>query len=208
MRVRIHFKKTEAMRFTGHLDMHHAWMRVFRRAGLQLEHSQGFHPQPKLQLASALPLGYISSGEVLDGWLRDNFTTIDLAKSIQAVLPPGLELLTIEEIPSEAPKVQVALKTAEYRVVLPTSEDSDGLADKINQFLEATEILVDRRGKVRNIREFVDSLEYRSSGSGRPVITMRLSARESATGRADEILTNLGIDPFKCLIERTCLNFS
>ncbi len=50
-------------------------------------------------LASALPLGYISSGEVLDGWIRDNFTTIDLAKSIQAALPPGLELITIEGDP-------------------------------------------------------------------------------------------------------------
>ena len=39
-------------------------------------------------------------------------------------------------------------------------------------------------------------------------MTMRLSARESATGRADEILTHLGIDPFRCLIERTQLNFS
>lgn len=208
MRVRILFKKTEAMRFTGHLDLQHAWMRVFRRAGLQLEHSQGFHPQPKLQLASALPLGYISSGEVLDGWLKDSATTMELAKSIQVALPPGLELITVEEIPPEAPKVQVALKTADYQVVLPISEVSGGLADKINQFLEATEILVDRRGKVRNIRELVDSLEYCSSDNGRSVITMRLSARESATGRADEILTHLGIDPFKCLIERTRLNFS
>jgi radical SAM-linked protein len=208
MRVRILFKKTEAMRFTGHLDLQHAWMRVFRRAGLQLEHSQGFHPQPKLQLASALPLGYISSGEVLDGWLKDSATTMELAKSIQVALPPGLELITVEEIPPETLKVQVALKTADYQVVLPISEVSDGLADKINQFLEASEILVDRRGKVRNIRELVDSLEYCSSDNGRSVITMRLTARESATGRADEVLTHLGIDPLKCLIERTRLNFS
>jgi radical SAM-linked protein len=208
MRVRILFKKTEAMRFTGHLDLQHAWMRVFRRAGLQLEHSQGFHPLPKLQLASALPLGYISSGEVLDSWLRDNFTTIDLAKSIQAALPPGLELITVEEIPPETPKVQVALKTADYQVVLPVAENLDELPQNINRFLESTEILADRRGKSRNIRELVETLEYRPSNGGRSVITMRLSARESATGRADEILTHLSIDPFKCLIERTRLNFS
>ncbi len=59
------------MRFTGHLDLQQTWFRVFRRAGIQLEYSQGFHQQPKLQLASALPLGYISSGEVLDGWIKE-----------------------------------------------------------------------------------------------------------------------------------------
>ena len=34
MRIRIHFAKTPAMRFTGHLDLHRAWERMFRRAGL------------------------------------------------------------------------------------------------------------------------------------------------------------------------------
>lgn len=208
MRVRIHFKKTEAMRFTGHLDLQSAWMRVFRRAGLQLEHSLGFHPQPKLQLASALPLGYISSGEVLDCWIRDTFTTIDLAKSIQAALPPGLELNTIEVIPPEAPKVQVALMTADYQVLLPMVEELDDLPTKITGFLETTEVMVDRRGKPRNIRELVERIDFCPSKTGRSIMTMRLSARESATGRADEILTHLGIDPFRCLIERTQLNFS
>lgn len=208
MRVRIHFKKTEAMRFTGHLDLHHTWMRVFRRAGISLEYSLGFHPQPKLQLASALPLGYISSGEVLDCWIRDSYITIELAKLIQAALPPGLELNSIEEIPIEAPKIQVALKTADYQVYLSPNEIADDLSVNIKRFLESTEILVDRRGKIRNIRELVEKLEYCSSSNGRPVIKMLLSARESSTGRADEVLSQLGIDPFKCLIERTRLNFA
>ena len=46
MRIRITFSKTAAMRYTGHLDLHRAWERTFRRAGLPLAYSQGFHPQP------------------------------------------------------------------------------------------------------------------------------------------------------------------
>ncbi len=59
-RLRLTFAKTAAMRYTGHLDLHTTWERTLRRARLPLAYSQGFHPQPKIQLASALPLGFTS----------------------------------------------------------------------------------------------------------------------------------------------------
>jgi radical SAM-linked protein len=208
MRTRIVFKKTQAMRFTGHLDLNQTWMRVFRRAGIQLEYSQGFHQQPKLQLASALPLGYISSGEVLDAWIKEDLLLLDLSMKLQAALPPGLELIRVEEIPLDAPKVQVALQSADYLITLSPNENLQELQQRINQFNQSTEILLERRGKTRNIRDLVESLEQKTTADGKGIITMRLSARESATGRADEVLAHLGIDPYKSLIERISLNFA
>ena len=70
MRVRITFAKTDAMRFTGHLDLHRAWERTFRRAGLPLAYTQGFSPHPRINLASALPLGFTSERELVDIWLE------------------------------------------------------------------------------------------------------------------------------------------
>ena len=208
MRIRFVFKKTQAMRFTGHLDLQQTWFRVFRRAGIQLEYSQGFHQQPKLQLASALPLGYISSGEVLDAWIKEQLPLLDLSMKIQEALPPGLEVLQIEEIPHDAPKVQVALQSADYQIILSANENMNELQKKVDQFTQSTEILVERRGKTRNIRDLVESMGLSTTAEGKGMITMRLSARESATGRADEVLTHLGIDPYKSLIERISLNFS
>ena len=207
MRIRILFKKNQAMRFTGHLDLQHTWMRVFRRAAIPLEHSQGFHPQPKLQLASALPLGYISSGEVLDAWVSIDEHALDLAKRIQSALPPGLEIISVEEIPPDAPKVQVALQTADYLVNVPPSKEDSQLVERIRNFMRSSEILLERKGKERNIRELVEKLDGTMQKDGEYIITMRLSARESATGRADEIIKWLGIDPLTCLIQRTSLNF-
>ncbi len=69
-RVRILFAKTDAMRFIGNLDLHKAWERSCRRAGLPLAYSQGYNPQPKLNLASALPLGFTSQAELIDIWLE------------------------------------------------------------------------------------------------------------------------------------------
>jgi radical SAM-linked protein len=53
------------MRYTGHLDLHRAWERTFRRARLPLAYSQGFHPQPRLNLACALPL---ASPAIVKSW--------------------------------------------------------------------------------------------------------------------------------------------
>ena len=64
MRIRITFSKQGALRYTGHLDLHNLWERAARRAAIPLAYSQGFHPQPKIQLAAALPLGFSSRAEV------------------------------------------------------------------------------------------------------------------------------------------------
>ena len=44
MRVRVRFAKTEAMRFTGHLDLFRTWERTIRRASLPLSYTQGLSP--------------------------------------------------------------------------------------------------------------------------------------------------------------------
>ena len=66
MRIRITFAKQGALRYTGHLDLHKLWERAARRAELPLAYSQGFHPQPKMNIAAALPLGFSSRCEVMD----------------------------------------------------------------------------------------------------------------------------------------------
>ena len=66
MRIRITFAKQGPLRYTGHLDLHKLWERAARRAELPLAYSQGFHPQPKMNIAAALPLGFSSRCEVMD----------------------------------------------------------------------------------------------------------------------------------------------
>ena len=70
-RIRISFSKTEAMRFTGHLDLILTWERTFRRADLPLSYSEGFNPRPVINLAAPLPLGFISTAEIGDFWLSE-----------------------------------------------------------------------------------------------------------------------------------------
>ena len=81
-RLRITFTKSEEARFIGNLDLHRACERTMRRVGADMVFSQGFNPSPKLQLASALPLGITSEAEVLDVWLNESVKIDDLVKII------------------------------------------------------------------------------------------------------------------------------
>ena len=97
-RWRITFAKTEAMRFTSHLDLIMTWERTFRRSGLPLSYSEGFNPRPVINLAAPLPLGFTSKGEIGDFWLSEAVSNDVISSSLNRSLPPGLAILTIEEI--------------------------------------------------------------------------------------------------------------
>ena len=65
-RVRIRFRKQGDLRFVGHRDLVRSLERLFRRAGLALGMSQGFHPKPKMSFPSALAVGIEGLDEVME----------------------------------------------------------------------------------------------------------------------------------------------
>ena len=69
MRLRITFAKQNALRYTGHLDLHRIWERAARRAELPLAYSQGFHQQPKISLASLNTIRGDISEETVEGFI-------------------------------------------------------------------------------------------------------------------------------------------
>jgi radical SAM-linked protein len=87
MRIRITFSKLGALRYTGHLDLHRLWERAARRAELPLAYSQGFHPQPKMNIAAALPLGFSSRCEMIDLRLEHDISLDGLQEKLQDTLP-------------------------------------------------------------------------------------------------------------------------
>src|SRR5512140_3138353 len=106
MRIRITFTKQGALRYTGHLDLHKLWERTARRADLPLAYSQGFHPQPKMNIAAALPLGFSSRCEVMDLRLKDEISLEGLPEKLQATLPTGIRVLNVESVDERLPALQ------------------------------------------------------------------------------------------------------
>jgi radical SAM-linked protein len=89
---RFRLEKTGSARFLGHLEMMGQLQRAFRRAGVELAHSQGFHPHPLLKSASALPLGVESLVEVLEATLVGHWPSDRLCERLNATLPQGLRV--------------------------------------------------------------------------------------------------------------------
>ncbi len=208
MRIRIKFSKTGPLRYIGNLDLHTLWERAARRADLPLSYSHGFHPQPKINIASPLPLGCSSRCEFVDMRLNDDVDLMRLIGQLQATLPAGIQVLGIQTIEPDAPALQSVLTAAEYEVTLPAGSDVPALTRQISSLMDAASFPRERRGKSYDLRPLVQVLQLEVDDSdGLTRLRMRLSAREGATGRPDEVLDALAIPIEDARIERTNLIF-
>lgn len=203
MRIRITFIKQGALRYTGHLDLHKLWERAARRAELPLAYSQGFHPQPKMNMAAALPLGFSSRCEVMDMRLERDIPLGDLPTRLNVTLPSGLQVIGVEQVDEREPALQTQVASAEYEVTLTEPMDRSELERKIDSVIELKAIPRERRGKMYDLRPLIEELKLLSDDK----IFMQLAAREGATGRPEEVLDALGIVFETTRVERTRLIF-
>ncbi len=134
LRIRITFSKTGAMQYVGHLDLFRSWERTFRRAGMPLAYSLGFHPQPRLNLACALPVGFTSQCELLDAWL-DDYPFEQLQPAVTSALPPGLSIINLNSIAEHAPALQTQVLSAVY--LISFLDTIPGLEVRLQKILDA-----------------------------------------------------------------------
>jgi len=206
-RIRIQYSKTEPLRYTGMLDIQHLWERLFRRAHLDLAYSQGFHPQPRIQQAAPLPLSFLSSCELLDFWLDGEVEISSILDSIQRTSQPGLEIQHMEEVDLVTPPLQTILETATYVVVNLVENDSNQLKRNIAWILNEQTLFRERRNKTYDLRPLILDLKLSEPAGEKKQIEMKLSAREAATGRPDEVTAALGYDPLDFRYLRSHLGF-
>ncbi len=205
MRIRITFAKNGPLRYTGNLDLHKIWERTTRRAALPLAYSQGFHPQPKIQLAAALPLGFASRCELLDIWLNEEIALTDLPARLQAALPAGIQILKVEQVDLANPPLQTQVIAAAFEVTLREAVVVSELSRKLDSVLQADSLPRVKRDKPYDLRPQIEQLSI-SQQEPELKLTMRLSAREGATGRPEEVLDELGIAFESTYIERIALH--
>ena len=203
MRIRITFSKQGALRYIGHLDLHRLWERAARRAELPLAYSKGFHPQPKINLAAALPLGFSSRCEMMDMKFETDISVESLPARLQATLPPDIKVLKAEQVDDNAPALQTQVDSAEYEVTLTEADSGSELERKIATVMESDSLPRERRGKSYDLRPLIHELKLASENK----IFMQLSARDGATGRPEEVLDELGIEFEGTRIERSRLIF-
>lgn len=205
-RVRIKFAKLENLRFIGHLDLQRLFERALNRTGLPLRYTQGFSPKIRINIASALPLGFISRAEVLDFWLNAPVDLQEIQENLQSSLPKDLQILDIQEIPNNAPSLQASVKSSEYSIIIPNTYAQDDINAKLRNILDQETIPVERRGKIMDIKPMITTLDFYEEGDS-TILHLQMDSSATSNGRPDELLKLLVIDPADVIIERTNLVF-
>lgn len=207
MRVRITFTKEGALRYIGHLDLHRLWERAMRRADLPLAYSQGFHPQPKISLAAALPLGFSSRAEVLDVRLNEEIPAGEISARLRDNLPPDIKIVDVQPVDERLPALQTQVLSASYDVHLTEPVSGSELKRRVEALMNSESLIRERRGKTYDLRPLIEMISVITQADGSAWLKMTLAAREGATGRPEEVLSVLEIEPETARVERTRLVF-
>jgi len=99
-----------------------------------------------------------------------------------------------------SPTLQTRVLSSLYQVTLLEPIPKADLESKISSIQKAITLPRERRGKTYDLRPLVEKLEV-SSGIPQSFI-VQLAAREGATGRPEEVLLVMGLDPFSTRITR------
>ena len=98
MIIRTKFNKEEDMIYISHLDLQQLLQRAFRRADIDLVHSQGFNPHPKISYGNALALGTESQGEYVDVEIEEDLSVEEYLNRMNEQLPEGIKFIKAKEI--------------------------------------------------------------------------------------------------------------
>jgi len=186
-RARIRFSKQGDLRLIGHRDLVRALERLFRRAGLRLEMSQGFHPKPRMSFPSALALGIEGRREVMELELAEPLGADELLARLSARAMAGLQFPSAEILAPGAKKAR--LRSAAYEVPVPAARQAEAAA-------QAERLMAGSTGPVQrpgggpaiDVRPFLEALGIEDG-----VLRMRLRAGPQRSAGPRDVLAALGL---------------
>ena len=80
---------------------------------------QGFSKHIRLNLASALPLGFIGRAEMLDFWMDEPLDIQEIRDKLQKALPLEIRILELYQVDNSLPSLQGSLLSSDYIITLP-----------------------------------------------------------------------------------------
>ncbi len=192
-RFRLRYGKEGPIRFLGHRDLIRAFHRAFRRAGLSLDYSRGFHPHPRLRFSPPLSVGIESLCEYLDFDLQDFLDErIVVLAALEKNLPNGIDALDIKEIPLNSRPLSGIIQSFTYQISASDSLTPEEMARRISEFERAESVPItvgrEEKGRRLDLKEWVEDVEFTGSGL---LVTLRVG-REGSVNPFDAAAGLLG----------------
>lgn len=161
----VKFTKSGYIKYTSHLDLLRLFKRTFNKTGIQLIHSQGFNPHPKMGFAQPLSLGYSSICELIEFETKENFECQYIKEKLQKAMPDGIEIISCVLFESMIKSIASEVEWAEYVVRFNIINDYPKYNLLLEDYLKQSEILVLKRKKKTkkmaevDIRDKIKSIE-------------------------------------------------
>ncbi len=161
-KLRLLFVKEEQASYISHLDLMRTFQRVFPRGGLELKHSQGFHPHPLISIVLPLPVGQSSDCELLDFEVEQDIDGSGIADMLNTGLPAGLRVRDCYRV--ERPARDLAFLRARLELDYDHGVP-DGAVERLRELFARGEVLVEKRTKHKelaqiNVVPLIHSIEW------------------------------------------------
>ncbi len=199
-RLRLTFARGEEAKGLSHLEVMRALERAIREAGLPLAYSEGRRPTARISIGAPLPVGVSSACELADIFLSVTVLPADLVAALQRTLAPGLEALSGREVGLAGPALQTQVRWAEYEVDVPSGDHSaEDVRHGIGELLTTRSLPWEHQRETKtsryDLRPLVLNLELEAEGEGIHRLLMRLRIGQERSGRVDQVVAALGLEP-------------
>ncbi len=161
---RLRYAKLGRAAYLGHLDTSRMLARLFRRAGIDLAYSRGFHPKPLVQFSPALSLGIPSLAELLEVSLDTSaaMPAAELLERLCEVSPEGFTFLSARELPPATPSMGKLINACDL-VIAPAADgmahDAARLGRISEAFLGQARVVVKRDEREIDVRGYVAGID-------------------------------------------------
>ena len=188
-KLRLLFVKEAQASYISHLDLMRTFQRVFPRGGLELKHSQGFHPHPLISIVLPLPVGQSSECELLDFEVEQDIDGAGVADMLNTGLPAGLRVRDCYRV--ERPARDLAFLRARLELDYDRGVP-DGALDQLRELFSRDEVLVEKRTKHKdlariNVVPLIRSIEW---SAGENLVTADVTVAAQDPGLNPALLAN------------------
>ncbi len=127
------YSKSRVASYLSQVDLINVIKRSFRRAGISVVHSKGYHPKMRISFPPALPLGMEGKKEVFEFRSEFVFDKNEFKERMNEYLPSGIRFLELIRMKDSSPPLKRMIEGLIYSLDFKNEEVREVLREKIGR---------------------------------------------------------------------------
>jgi radical SAM-linked protein len=122
LRYRASYSKLGRAIYLSHKDLSNILQRGFRKAGIRIQYSEGFHPKMIMSFLPALPLGMGGKKEIVEFRSHYDISGKDFLLNMNIVLPMDIQFLDLTAVDTNRISLSDEIKSMVYSLTLDSPQ--------------------------------------------------------------------------------------